>query len=137
MWRRTTGAAALIAATTMVTACVPPGIACPAIGFAYTAPVELEIDPDLVSDGTVAACLPAGCEPVVVPADGNGRWLVPQEPPYTGEEAIGLEPGNEVRVLITDNAGTIMKDGLWEIPYTPTSDGFCPGPVNFHPVEIT
>jgi hypothetical protein len=116
--------------------CVPPGIACPAIGFVYVGPVLLDIDAAQVADGGVAACLGQECEPVPVARGDDGGWSVPQEPPYVGTDTIGLNPAAGVRVVITDASGAIVRDRWSEIPSTSTSDGFCPGPAEYGPVVV-
>lgn len=126
----------LVGALTLV-ACVPPGVACPAIGYVYAAPVVVQIEPDLVGDGTLAACLGAQCEAAAIVPSEAGRWEVPQETPYAPADTIGLDPGDSIRLVITTSTGEVVRDEWVEIPYTSHSDGFCPGPVEFHPVELS
>lgn len=130
-------AAAVLTGSLALTACVPLGIACPTIGFVYTAPVIIEISPDLVGNGSLAACLGEGCEPAPVAPVEAGKWEVPQEPPYVPQDTIGIDPGARIRIAIVDAFGTTIRDEWFEIPYTSSSDGFCPGPVEFQPVVVT
>lgn len=121
-----------------LTACVPPGLACPAIGFVYSAPVVLEVDPDLVGDGTAAACFGDECEAAELALDADGRGRVPQEPPYFPEGTIGINPGDGIRVVITDGAGEVVRDERFEIPYKSTAEPTsCPAPVGFQPVVVS
>ena len=130
------GGAALLLGTTMMTACVPPGIACPAIGYVYTAPVIVEIGAGLDDGGIVAACLGEECEPAAIARNQDGVWEVPQEPPYTSAETTGLSPGDGIHIVITTGSGEVVRDEWVEVPYT-GSGGFCPGPVEFQPVVIS
>lgn len=125
----------LLAAVTL-TACVPPGVACPAIGYVYDGPVMVESSPDLVGDGTLSACFGAECEAAAVAPDPAGHWEIPQEPPYAPANTISLAPGTSIRVVITTSAGDVTRDEWIEVPYTRQSVGSCPGPVDFHPVEL-
>lgn len=133
----TAAAAAVLAGSLALTACVPPGIACPAIGFVYSAPVIIEASPDLVGNGSLAACLGDDCEPALVKPAEPGKWEVPQEPPYAPQDTIGLDLGAGIRVVIVDASGATIRDEWIEIPYTSSSDGRCPGPVEFQPVVVT
>lgn len=128
-------AALLLTATTMLAGCVPPGIACPAIGFVYADPVILEIDPDILADGTVAVCLGGECEPAPLTPTTDEQWQVPQEPPYAPDNVLGLNAGDSVRIVITDSSGDVILDESREIPYT-AQGGRCPGPIEFQPVVI-
>lgn len=128
--------AALVGALTL-SSCVPPGIACPAIGFVYAAPVVVEVDQALIGDGSLAACLGDDCEPALIEPVDAGRWEVPQEPPYAPGDTIGLDDGDGIRIVITDVDGGIVRDDWYEIPYTGGSDGFCPGPREYQSVIIS
>ncbi|MFE5410933.1 hypothetical protein [Microbacterium sp. NPDC056569] len=130
-------AAAVLTGVLALSACVPPGVACPAIGYVIEGPVVIEISPNLVGDGSVAACLGDDCEPALVAPVEAGRWEVPQEPPYAPQDTIGLDLGAGVRVAIIDASGVSIRDEWFEIPFTSSSDGFCPGPVEVQPVVVT
>jgi hypothetical protein len=120
-----------------LSACVPPGVACPAIGFVLSGPVVIEIRPDLVGDGSVAACLGDDCEPALVASVEAGKWEVPQEPPYAPQDTMGLDLDAGIRVAIIDASGATIRDEWFAIPFTTSSDGFCPGPVEVQPVVVT
>ncbi|MCK6066525.1 MULTISPECIES: hypothetical protein [Microbacterium] len=130
-------AAGILTSALALSACVPPGVACPAIGFVLSDPVVIEIDPDLVGGGSVAACLGDDCEPALVASVDPGKWEVPQEPPYAPQDTIGLDLGAGIRVAIVDAAGATIRDEWFEIPFTSSSDGVCPGPVEVQPVVVT
>lgn len=134
---RALAAAVVCAAIGALTACAPGGIACPAIGFVYGDPVVLQISPELLGDGAALACLGEGCDVAEVVLDGDGRGEIPQEPPYFPADTIGINPGDQVRVVITDGSGEIVRDEQVEIPYASESGGLCPAPVEFQPVIVS
>ncbi|WP_375385927.1 hypothetical protein [uncultured Microbacterium sp.] len=134
---RVFAATALLLAIAALAACVPPGVACPAIGYVYMSPVKVEISADLVGNGTVAACFGAECEPAAIAPSRDGGWEVPPEPPYAAADTIGLYPGAGIRIVIVDGSGEVVRDEWIEIPYTSTSNGSCPGPVDFHSVAVS
>lgn len=129
-------AVSMLLAAVALTACVPSGFACPAIGYVYDGPVSVEIDPSLVGEGTLSACFGAECGAAAIAPSETGRWEVPQEPPYAPPNTISLDPGASIRLLITTSAGDVIRDEWIEVPYTSQSVGSCPGPVEFHPVEL-
>jgi hypothetical protein len=129
--------AAVVLGSLTLTACVPPGVACPAIGFVYTAPIVIEMSADLIGDGTLAACLGESCEPAAIAPVEPGKWEVPQEPPYAPEDTIGLDAGAGIRIVVIDASGTTIRDDWFEIPFARSSDGPCPGPGEFLPVVVT
>lgn len=133
---RHAAAAALLAASLALAACVPPGVACTTIGYVYTAPVAIEASPSLVGDGTLSACFGEACAPALVESIAPGKWEVPQEPPYAPENTIGIDPGDGIRIAITDSSGFTIRDEWLEIPYTGDSESVCPGPVEFQPVVV-
>jgi hypothetical protein len=73
---------------TLILVAVRPGIACPAVGYAYVGDVELEFatEPD-----TVAAFFGSECSPQSVMRSTDGKWAVPQSPPYLPQEPV--QPG--------------------------------------------
>jgi hypothetical protein len=82
-------AAAAVLGSLTLAACAPPTVARPAIGYVYTAPVVIEMSPDLIGDGTLAACLTKRAS--LLPSPGRARvWEVPQQPPYARANTIGL-----------------------------------------------
>lgn len=110
-----------------------PGVnrACPAIGYAYVGDVELAFSGQPES---AAACFGEGCAPeTVVPRDG--KWLVPQSPPY-------LIPPVEVTSIYVEAVATsgariartlpIETESTGERPYGP----HCVGPAKFKPVQV-
>ncbi|EIC06716.1 hypothetical protein [Microbacterium sp. A1-JK] len=130
-------AAGVLTGSLALSACVPPGVACPAIGFVLSGPVVIEISPDLVGDGSVAACLGDDCEPASIEPVEPGKWEVPQEPPYAPQDTVGLDLDAGIRVAIIDASGAIIRDEWFEIPFTSNADGVCPGPVDVQPVIVT
>jgi len=136
MKRRLLLIVAALSATTMLSACAPLALACPAIGFVYDAPVALDVSPAVLGEGTIAACIGEGCVPAPLPVDSAGHAEMPQASPYQVGHAIGIQPGTTARVVISGVDGTVLRDLEVEIPYT-SAGGSCPGPVTFHPVVIS
>jgi hypothetical protein len=110
-----------------------PGLnrACPAIGYAYVGDVELAFSGEPES---AAACFGEGCMPEPL-TSRDGKWLVPQSPPYlitpTSVDTIYVEAvapsGNRfARTLLIEDEST------GERPYGP----HCPGPSKFKPVQV-
>ncbi|MBN9178404.1 MAG: hypothetical protein J0I43_13705 [Microbacterium sp.] len=99
--------------------------------------MAIEMSPDLIGDGTLAACLGEACEPAAIAPVEPGRWEVPQEAPYAREDTIGLDAGAGIRVVIIDASGVTVRDEWFDIPFVSSSDGFCPGPGEFQPVVVT
>jgi len=129
-------ALAALTTTAVLGACAPLVPACPAIGFVNPGPVTIEVAPALTV-GEVAACFGDGCTPAPLPLDGDGRGELPLEPPYARDtDAMSIEPGTTVRVVITDRDGVVTRDLQIEVPYT-SEGGSCPGPVTFGPVVIS
>jgi hypothetical protein len=133
---RVVAATGLLLGVSSLVACVPFGIACPAIGYVYTAPVVVEISPELVGDGVVSACLGVDCEAAPFDASPSGPFEVPQEPPFAPTDTLGLAPGDSIRVLVTDDTGAVVRDVWQEVPYTTTLNGSCPGPTQFDAVIV-
>jgi hypothetical protein len=125
----------MVAASVMLAGCVPPGVACPAIGYVYAGPVLIDVDSSLLGgQGTVEACFGADCRVAPIERGADGLWVLPQKAPHTEAGGIGLEPGAVVRVAVT-RSGTTFDHSV-EVPYQATTDGWCPGPVTFETVVI-
>jgi len=133
---RAFAAAAVLTACVTLAGCVPPGVACPAIMYITPGPVVIEADPDLVGDGSLAACLGKECEAAPVASTTPGVWNVPPEPPYAPTDFDGVHPAEGVRVVITDSAGAIVHDEWLPVPFTDDAPGPCPGPITLQPVVI-
>lgn len=135
---RASTASSLLLGVLTLTACAPPLVVCPTIGFVYAAPVVVEISADLLGGGTVSACIGGeDCEPAPVSPGRDGRWEVPQESPYAPEDTIGLNVDSRIRIVITDGAGEVIRDKWMRIPSTGTTRGRCPGPIEFQPVVVS
>lgn len=136
MRRRLPGAMVALAAGAMLTGCAPLVPVCPAIGFVNRGPVVIEVAPALAA-ATVAACIGDGCTPAALPLDGDGRGQMSPEPPYVrGTGLVSIDPGTNVRVVITGTDGVVVRDREIEIPYR-SEGGSCPGPVSFQPVVVS
>jgi hypothetical protein len=111
-----------------------PGVSrvCPAIGYAYVGDVELVFSTPVES---VAACFGDGCTPEQVARNPEGKWLVPQSPPYLippvsvtsiHVEALATSGGRIARDL------PIETESTGEHPFGPD----CGGPFRFKPVHV-
>lgn len=126
---------------TLIMVAVRPGIACPAVGYAYVGDVELEFstEPD-----TVAACFGSECSPQSVMRSTDGKWAVPQSPPYLPQEPVhpgGQMPGNltSIRVATVQHSDPALVRVL-AIHSEPAEEGrfwsACPGPSRYMPVQV-
>ncbi|KQR25347.1 hypothetical protein [Microbacterium sp. Leaf151] len=133
---RAFAAAATLAASATLAGCVPPDVVCPAIMYINVGPVVIEADPDLVGDGSLAACLGRDCDPAPVASAKPGVWNVPPEPPYAPADNDGVHPTEGVRVVIMDSAGETVRDEWLPVPYVEDAPGPCPSPFTLRPVVI-
>jgi hypothetical protein len=127
------GALATVAAIAVLVGLMP-GLnrACPAIGYAYAGDVELAFSEQPES---AAACFGEGCTPAAVERPHDGKWLVPQSPPYLIPavsvtsiyvEAVAPSGARIARTL------PIETESTGEHPYGPQ----CGGPFKFKPVKV-
>lgn len=106
---------------------------CPAIGYAYTGPVELVFS---TPPASVAACFGEGCMPEPVARNDERKWLVPQSAPYLNEP-VGV---TSIHVEATAAVGGRTAA---ELPVETESTGEhpfgvgCGGPFRFKPVHVT
>lgn len=106
---------------------------CPAIGYAYTGPVELVFSTPPVS---VAACFGEGCMPEKVARNDERKWLVPQSAPYLNE------PVGVTSIHVEATAAVGVRTAA-ELPVETESTGEhpfgvgCGGPFRFKPVQVT
>lgn len=126
------GALATVSAVAALTGVIP-GInrVCPAIGYAYVGDVELAFSGQPES---AAACFGDGCTPAAV-APRDGKWLVPQGPPYL----VPPVSVTSVYVEVVAPSGArvartlpIETESTGQHPYGP----HCGGPVRFKPVQV-
>jgi hypothetical protein len=106
--------------------------ACPAVGYAYVGDVELTFS---TPPASAAACFGEGCTPEPVTRNPEGKWLVPQSPPY-------LSPPASVTSIFVEAVATsggriagnlpIETESTGEHPYGPG----CGGPFRFKPVQV-
>jgi len=105
---------------------------CPAIGYAYVGPVELQFSHEPTS---VAACFEEDCTPATVAKSPDGKWMVPQSAPY-------LVPPASVTTIYVEAALSsgsriartfpIETEPTGEYPYGRE----CGGPYRFTPVQV-
>jgi hypothetical protein len=112
--------------------------ACPAMGFANTSPVELDMAGLVGKDLTVSTCFGDTCTPEPVSSDGAGRWLVPQQKPYLQLAATGATTAtvSRIRVIVTESDLKIINR-LYDIQHRPGADSTeCYGSYDLLPVKI-
>ncbi|WP_142044035.1 hypothetical protein [Arthrobacter sp. SLBN-100] len=107
--------------------------ACPAIGYAYVGDVELSFS---IPPASVAACMGEGCIPEQVRKNPEGKWLVPQSPPY-------LYPPVSVTSIHVEALATAGDHIARTLPIETESTGEhpfgtgCGGPFKFKPVQVS
>lgn len=122
----------LLPSLMLVTGCT--ATVCPAVSFVNTNPVELDLSA-LPAGTTVSACFGVDdrCEPVPVTRGSDGRWMVPQKPPF-------LQPNNapvplpRISVVAVKPDQTI-SDHLYGIEHTPPRGG-CDNSYDLIPVKV-
>lgn len=106
---------------------------CPAIGYAYTGPVELVFS---TPPASVAACFGEGCVPEPVAQNDERKWLVPQSGPYLNEPV-------SVTSIHVEATAALGGQTAVELPVETESTGEhpfgvgCGGPFRFKDVQIT
>ena len=106
--------------------------ACPAMGWAFVGDVELSFS---TPPESVSACFGEGCTPERVTKNAEGKWLVPQSPPY-------LNPPVSVTSIYVDastssgsrltSALAIATESTGEYPFGRE----CGGLFKFKPVQV-
>ena len=106
--------------------------ACPAMGWAFVGDVELSFS---TPPESVSACFGEGCTPEQVTKSVEGKWLVPQSPPY-------LTPPASVTSIYVDASTTSGNRLTSALPIETESTGEypfgreCGGPFIFKPVQV-
>jgi len=106
---------------------------CPAIGYAYTGPVELVFSSPPAS---VAACFGQGCTPQVVAQNNERKWLVPQSAPYLNEPVSVTSIRVEATAALGDRTAGDLPIEAESTGEHPFGVG-CGGPFRFKPVPVT
>lgn len=116
----------MLAGCMALTACVPPGIACPADGVMYVGPIEIVVEPEAapVGDIEIAACFGKDCDPAHVGAGSAREWEIPQEPPYLPRQDATIDPSEGIRVVVSAPSGEVHYDGWKEVPAARSQSGF-------------
>lgn len=134
---RHAAAAAVLLSTAILSGCSSLDVACPAILYMDSNPIEVRLGGALLDqEVAVAACFGEGCRVADIDPDDNGRWSVPQRPPYDSSDDRFVGAGEYIRVVVTDPSGMVARDITVPIPYISETDGPCPGPFTFEPVVI-
>ncbi|MDQ0732512.1 hypothetical protein [Arthrobacter sp. B1I2] len=125
-------AAALLVSTLVVGSMAGENRACPAMGWAFVGDVELSFS---TPPESVSACFGEGCTPQPLTKNAEGKWLVPQSPPY-------LTPPVSITSIYVDartssgkrltRALAIEAESTGEYPFGRE----CGGPFRFKPVQV-
>ena len=105
---------------------------CPAMGWAFVGDVELSFS---TPPESVSACFGEGCTPEEVMKNAEGKWLVPQSPPY-------LTPPVSITSIYVDASSTSGNRLTSALPIETESTGEypfgreCGGPFRFKPVKV-
>lgn len=105
---------------------------CPAIGYAYTGPVELVFS---TSPASVAACFGEGCTSQVVVQNEERKWLVPQSAPYLSEPVSVTSIHVEATAAIGGRTAVDLPVETESTGEHPFGVG-CGGPFRFKPVPV-
>ena len=106
--------------------------ACPAMGWAFVGDVELSFS---TPPESVSACFGEDCTPEQVTKNVEGKWLVPQSPPYL----IPPVSVTSIYVVASTTSGNRLTSAL---PIETESTGEypfgreCGGPFRFKPVQV-
>jgi hypothetical protein len=105
---------------------------CPAIGYAYTGPVELVFS---TPPASVAACFGEGCTPQAVAQNGERKWLVPQSAPYMNEPVSVTSIHVEATAALGGRTAVDLPVETESTGEHPFGVG-CGGPFRFKPVPV-
>ncbi len=106
--------------------------ACPAMGWAFVGDVELFFS---TQPESLSACFGEGCTPEPVTKSAEGKWLVPQSPPY-------LTPPVSITSIYVDASTSSGNRLTGALPVETESTGEypfgreCGGPFRFKPVKV-
>ena len=127
-------AALTLAALIVLPGCGVTSGACPAIGYAYVGPVELEVPGQSPSTAEVLACFGEECTPAKAGSSGQA-WTID-----IGQslQAGGSEHPTAVTAIVKEiKSGKELASGVYPITYKRTDGGGrCPGPTAPQPVVI-
>jgi hypothetical protein len=131
-WNRVTAIAGLcLGGVLVLTACIPPGIACPAIG--YITKVDVHVDGELA---WLDACAGSECGSpssdsaanITIWKSASGTWTI---------EFISGAP-DELTLQAFDTSGALVAEEDFELQWTPAGNpGLCPGPVATPALEFS
>lgn len=105
---------------------------CATTGYLNLAPIVITTDGRV---DAVAACIGTDCTPVALTAGADGRWEVPQQPPYlAGAARVGTVDEVTVRA---ESAGQVVAEDAFPVYRVPLGvPGRCPGPFDYAPVTV-
>lgn len=122
-----------LAATLALQGCAT-NVACPAIGYGYYGPVELQVPGQSPTTADILACFGEDCTPAPAEASG-GSWKL-----NIGESVDrgGSEhPAAVTAVVLASGTEKELAHGIYPITYKRTDGGGrCPGPTAPDPVII-
>lgn len=105
---------------------------CPAVGYAYTGPVELLFS---TPPQSVAACFGEGCTPHAVQQNDERKWLVPQSAPYWTQPVSVTSIHVEATAALGGRTVVNLPVETESTGEHPTGVG-CGGPFRFKPVPV-
>jgi hypothetical protein len=108
--------------------------ACPAIGYAYYGPVELQVPGQSTTTADLLACFGEDCTPTPAKASGESWGIsIGESVDLGGSE----HPVAVTVVVIASGSGNELARGTYPITYKRTDGGGrCPGPTAPEPVTI-
>lgn len=123
-WAHATASIAIcIGGAAVLTACLPPGVACPAI--MYLSSVDVHVDGELA---WLDACVGSDCGSSV--GDYLGNLAISER--ASGIWTIEFHSGapDALKLQAFDTSGVLVAEEDYELVWTPVGDpGPCPGPV--------
>ena len=123
--------ALIIGSAAVLTACLPPGIACPAI--MYLSSVDVHVDGELAR---LDACIGSDCGSSV--GDSLGNFAISQSASDSWTIEFHSGAPEELTLQAFDSSGVLLAEEEFELVWTPVGDpGPCPGPVMTPDLEFT
>jgi hypothetical protein len=131
--------AGLLASPWVLSGCVPPGIACPAVEYVDLSPIvgRFVADGSELAELRVEACFGRDCVPIGVSGSRVDGYEVPQEPPYLPRGMVSIDAAEGIRVVVRTASGEVLADDWQPVPVVSEPGiGFCPGPFEYGVVEV-
>lgn len=125
-WNRVAASVALcLGGALLLTACLPPGIACTTIGYISTVDVHVEGDVAFIDACAGSEC---GSSAFTISELASGNWSI---------QFLSGHP-DELTLQAYGTGGVLLAEEEFELVWTPVGDsGPCPGPVETPPLEFS